>query len=273
MPSGARDRHPLLTPGRAVRTPRRRRGVPSAPHVERGEARAAALGHDQRAPVVGEHVAVGRLQVVGGARHRAVGRDPDGLPRHALAAVVDADTHVAHVRGAVGGDDHVVERARGPVADRSACSTTVPSGSTRSSRCVSIATTSIRPSGSQPSPDGSSSVTSTTVPAAAPVPVGDLGAHDTVGVHVREHEGAVVPPRPLAEHEAVDDRARRCKHHGRMLAQRGADRRGARPGGTVDTRSTRGTGSRPTAWNGDEGAGGWRRPTATKRARPPTSRT
>ncbi len=49
--------------------------------------------------------------------------------------------------------------------ERSACTASSPSGSTRSSRWVSIATTSRRPSGNQPRPDGSSSSTRTTVSA------------------------------------------------------------------------------------------------------------
>ena len=52
-----------------------------------------------------------------------------------------------------------------PVAtvERSACSTIAPSGSTRSTRRDSIATTSRRPSGSQPSPLGKSSSSSSTL--------------------------------------------------------------------------------------------------------------
>jgi hypothetical protein len=56
-------------------------------------------------------VAVRRLQVVGRAGHRAVGRDADGLPGPSLAAFVDALAHVADVRRAVVGHDHVVDRS------------------------------------------------------------------------------------------------------------------------------------------------------------------
>ena len=49
--------------------------------------------------------------------------------------------------------------------DRSACSTMEPSGSWRSSFCVDMATTSSRPSGNQPNPEGSSQSTTATVSA------------------------------------------------------------------------------------------------------------
>ena len=171
-PPGRRRR-----PGRAARRRDVRRGCRRRARRTR-EARTSALGHDQCAAVVGEHVAVRRLQVVGRARHRR--RAPRGRSGRGRAHRPPGCARPCRPRtGAVGGGDHVVERARARL-ERSACSTSVPSGSRRRSRWVSIATTSIRPSGSHPSPDGSSSVTSSTVLTCGAAVARQLGADDAV---------------------------------------------------------------------------------------------
>ena len=83
-------------------------------------------------------------------------------------------------------------------ADRSACSTSSPSSS-RSTRRSSIDTTSMRPSGSQPRPDGCSG-TSTTVSA---LPLGSI-ATTRWSCWSLKNEPALVPARPFGKREAFE---------------------------------------------------------------------
>ena len=166
MPSGGRGRE--LGPDAAVRAACRRADV------ERGEPRAERLGDDQRAAVGRDDRAVREARSSAATRDRAVGRDAGEL-----AVVVAA--RPASRRARRRGRSRSCRRRRGRAPsttmslqwhgarsrDRSACSTSVPSGSSRSSRRSSIDTTSSRPSGSQPSPEGWSG-TSTTRPRTSP---------------------------------------------------------------------------------------------------------
>ena len=127
MPSGGANGTPRLL-GVSSANVRRSVSVPSGRDRERGEPRAAALGHDQRASVLGEDVAVGQLRSSAAHDHAPWARPGWSDPRR-WARLVDAHAHVADVGGAVGGDDHVVDRAARD-DERSACSTIVPSCST-----------------------------------------------------------------------------------------------------------------------------------------------
>ncbi len=97
--------------------------------------------------------------------------------------------------------------------DRSACTASVPSGSSRSSRCVSMATTSRRPSGNHPNPDGSSSSTRTTV-SATPSSAVEMTRWSCMSLH---HSRPSSPPWPLGEHEVVEQGAERSVRHLRTV--------------------------------------------------------
>ena len=87
---------------------RRSRGSPSGRDVERGCRAPHALPDDQRATVGGDHRAVGELEAVGRNVDRAVGLHAARAPPAAKWEFPEGEAEVAHVRGAIGGDDHVV---------------------------------------------------------------------------------------------------------------------------------------------------------------------
>ena len=134
--------------------------------VERGEALARALGHDEGAVVGRDRHAVGHAQVGCRVVHRAVGVDPQQRGRDRRAAAPQVVAELADERVPVAVDDHVVDLVRRDAPrGRRAPRACVPSQ--RITRRAVIDETSSVPSGSQPRPDGwSTSTTVDTAPSA-----------------------------------------------------------------------------------------------------------
>ena len=169
------------------------------------------LADDQRAAVGRDDGAVGKEQVVRRGFDAPVGMYERELRRLLFRAAVQVEAEVADVRAALARRPPC--RWRGSVATplRSACNTR-PSASRRSNLRSCIDTTSSRPSGSQPRPEGSSSSVST-------VSARPLGSsiHHATGVHVGEPELAIVPARAFGKTQAVEEDAGRSMLRGGSL--------------------------------------------------------
>ena len=223
--------------------------------VERGETTAEGLTHDERGSVGRDHGAVREHQVVRRRRHRAVGSDERERRGLRCFAVGEVEAEVADVgpprdrrrpcRCSRRSRHHSGRRARRGLQGRAA-----------SAARSCIDTTSRRPSGSHPNPEGRFG-TSTIVSAVAVL----VHRLHSMRVEVGEPETAVVPAGALAEREAVEDdlgrggtrghpvnstAARASARDGMRLAQRDETGESGGPGGVhVDSRRRPGEVVRP----------------------------
>ena len=169
--------------------------------VERGVAPTDRLAHDQRAPVGGDHAAVRELQVVGDHLDGAVGPDEPERGVLALAPRRRRRSRSCRRRRCRRPTPPCRCSARSRCPERSPCSPTAPSVSTRRTFFACIDTTSIRPSGNHPRPLGWSSSSRMVSRVAV-----DGDRRDAVLVEVGVPEPAVVPARAFAEVETGDQR-------------------------------------------------------------------